>query len=77
MNSTFDRLYEDALSLSEGERLELAEALIASLSHQDRPPFDDSWGAIVEKRSQELLSGEKAPVLWSEVKRKSQEQTGG
>lgn len=76
MNST-DQVFEAALALPEGERVELVEALIASLQPADRPPFDESWREVIRRRSNELRSGLVTPVPWEEVKRQAREKAGG
>ena len=42
MNSATDQLFETVLALPDSDRLEPAEALIASLQPNDRAPFDES-----------------------------------
>lgn len=64
-----DQLLDAALALPDDERLELAEALAASLRPSDRPPFDESWRAVIRRRSEELRSGAVAAVPWAEVRR--------
>jgi putative addiction module component (TIGR02574 family) len=77
MTLTTEQLVDAALALSDGERMELVETLIASLKPVDRPPFDDSWREVVRRRSAELRSGQIAPVPWAEVKRQAREKAGG
>jgi len=67
MSPTAEQLLTAALALSEDERFQLVEALIASLQGEDEPPFDDSWREIIRRRSAELREGKVAPVPWSEV----------
>jgi putative addiction module component (TIGR02574 family) len=71
MKSTTEELLDTALALPAGDRLEFAEALVASLRPEDRPPFDESWREVIRRRSAELASGEVKPVPWSEVKRQA------
>jgi putative addiction module component (TIGR02574 family) len=77
MDSTTQRLFDTVLSLPDGDRLELVEALIASLRPGDQPPFDDAWRAVIQRRSAELRSGEATPVPWEQVKRTAREHSGG
>jgi putative addiction module component (TIGR02574 family) len=77
MNTTAEQLLEAALALPEEDRLEIAEALAASLQSADRPPFDESWREVIKRRSEELRLGKVTPVPWSEVKRRAQEKAGG
>jgi putative addiction module component (TIGR02574 family) len=69
MSTTAEQLLNAALTLPEADRLQLVEALIASLRPDDQPPFDDSWREVVHRRSAELQSGQVAPIPWAEVKR--------
>ena len=72
-----DDVLSAALALPDGDRLELVEALIASLQPADRPPFDDSWRDVIRRRSAELRSGAVTPIPWDEVKRQAREKAGG
>lgn len=77
MNPTTENLLNTALALSDEDRVELVEALLASLQPEDRPPFDESWREVIQRRSAELRSGQVAPVPWAEVKRQAREKAGG
>lgn len=77
MSPTTEEFLSVALTLSEGDRLELADALMASLEAEDQPPFDDSWRAVIRRRSAELRSGKVKPVPWEEVKRRARERASG
>jgi hypothetical protein len=73
MKSTTEELLDAALALPAGDRLEFAEALVASLRPEDRPPFDESC----RRRSAQLVSGDVKPVPWPEVKRQAREKADG
>ena len=75
--STTEKVLEAALALPDEERLELVEALAASLQPEDRAPFDESWREVIQRRSAELRSGAAKPVPWSEVKRQAWEKLSG
>ena len=77
MSPTIEEVLKVALSLPDDERVELVEALIASLQPADQPPFDESWREIIQQRSAELRSGAVTPVPWLEVKRQAREKAGG
>ena len=77
MNITGDQVFDAALALPDGERVELVEALIASFQSQDRPPFDDSWRTVIERRFAELQSGAVMPVPWDVVKQRARQKMGG
>jgi putative addiction module component (TIGR02574 family) len=67
--TNLDQVLTAALALPDGDRVELVEAILASLQPEDRPPFDESWRPVIERRSQELQSGSVAGIPWSDVKR--------
>ena len=77
MNSTTEQLFDAALTLPDGDRVELVETLIASLQPDDQPPFDESWREVIQRRSSELRSGQVTPIPWEEVKRQAREKAGG
>ena len=76
MSATAEELLNAALALPEDDRLQLVEALIVSLQPEDKPPFDDSWREVVQRRSAELRSGQVSPIPWADVKRQGREQIG-
>jgi putative addiction module component (TIGR02574 family) len=77
MSMTAEQLLDAVLALPDEERLEVTEALIASLQPSDRPPLDDSWLDVVRRRSAELRTGQAVGIPWEEVKRRAREKTGG
>ena len=77
MNSNMDQVLTTALALPNGDRVELVEAILASLQPEDRPPFDESWRPVIERRSQELQSGQAVGIPWSDVKKRARGQMGG
>jgi putative addiction module component (TIGR02574 family) len=77
MSLTTEQVIDAALALREDERLELVDAVIASLQPTDRPPFDESWRQVIQRRSAELRSGKVTPIPWAEVKRQAREHLGG
>lgn len=77
MNSTTEQVFDAALQLTTGDRAVLVDALLASLRDEGEPPFDESWRAIIERRSEELRSGAVTPVPWQSVKRQAWERTSG
>jgi putative addiction module component (TIGR02574 family) len=77
MDSATEQLFEVALALPDCDRVELVEALIASLQPDDRPPFDESWREVIQRRTNELRSGQVTPIPWAEVKRQAREKAGG
>ena len=77
MNSSVDSVLNAALTLPDGDRVELVEAILASLQPEDRPPFDESWRETIARRSAELEAGSVNPVSWSDVKQRARGQAGG
>ncbi len=77
MSTNTEQLLEAALALPDEDRLEFFEALAASLRPEDRPPFDESWREVIQRRSAELRSGAVAPLPWAEVKRQARERLLG
>jgi putative addiction module component (TIGR02574 family) len=58
------KLLEDAMTLPEDERLDLAEQLLASL------PEDPEWLAELERRARRALADPKGAEAWDAVKRR-------
>ena len=77
MATNAEQVLAAALELTDADRIELIEALIDSVQSPDRPPFDESWRDVIQRRSAELASGSVVPVPWAEVKRKAREASGG
>ena len=77
MSTNAEQLLNAALALPDEERLEMAEALAASLQPTDRPPFDEAWRAVIQRRGAELRNGDVTPLPWEEVKRRAREGASG
>jgi putative addiction module component (TIGR02574 family) len=58
------KLLEDAMALSEDERLDLAEQLMSSL------PPDEEWLAELERRARRALADPNGGEAWDAVKRR-------
>lgn len=58
------KVLEDALSLSDDERLELAERLLSSL------PSDPEWLAELERRAHRALAEPSGGEAWDVVERR-------
>lgn len=74
MLPTTEQLLQSALALPSEERFQLVEALIAV--DQAPPPFDESWRAVIQRRSAEIEAGTVAEVPWSEVRQRLRRQVG-
>jgi putative addiction module component (TIGR02574 family) len=77
MSPTVDNVINNALALPNGDRVEIVEAILASLRPEDRPPFDESWREVILRRTEELRSGKVAGVPWSEVKARVRKRASG
>lgn len=65
------KLLQEALSLPEDVRVELAEALLESLDHE--PSDDDThtaWSSEAKRRLEEVRSGDVRAVPWEEAERR-------
>jgi len=69
MNAIAKQLFEAAMQLSEDERVQLAEELIASSSEAKDVPFDESWMTEVRQRSDEIDAGTASLLSWEEARR--------
>ena len=71
MLTTADRILQDALSLSEQERAEIAARLIESLDAQDSDAagVEEAWAAEIERRCAALDAGTTGTTAWDDVRR--------
>jgi putative addiction module component (TIGR02574 family) len=70
---TRNAVLEEALKLSSRERADVAVELLASLDDQeweDREEVERAWGAEIERRARQVLSGESAGSPWADVKQR-------
>ena len=68
MSAASQKLLDEALTLPEDERLELATDLIASVDGPPESGWDDAWLAELERRARAAAErGTPAPE-WSEVR---------
>jgi hypothetical protein len=71
MSPTAENLLVSALSLSEAERLNLAEALLAA-SEPPAPALQgDHWLRDIQRRSTEIDRGVSECMSWDEAKRRA------
>lgn len=66
--SALAKMREEALSLSEDERLELAADLVASVHANPDPEWQAAWTAECDRRIEAQASGKAKAILWNEVK---------
>ncbi|HVK15893.1 MAG TPA: addiction module protein [Fimbriiglobus sp.] len=72
-----DRLAEEALTLSQSERLELAGALLAASDPTPPEPTGDAWVDELRRRSAQIDTGEATLSPWPEVKRRVRDRVEG
>ncbi len=61
------RTFEQALTLSETERAELAAKLLASLDEASDPDAEGAWAAEIAKRAESVAGGDAKLVAWEDV----------
>ncbi|HEX4412395.1 MAG TPA: addiction module protein [Lacipirellulaceae bacterium] len=69
MSDTVLNLYNNALSLSEKDRAELAGLLLGSLDTEVDINSQSTWSDEIAKRLDELNRGRVTPIPWEEVRR--------
>lgn len=74
MQPMTEQVLQAALALPGEERFQLIEALLAA--DQAQPPFDESWRAVIQRRSAEIDSGAVQEAPWSEVRQRLRRQVG-
>lgn len=68
MSTQYQDVLQAAMSLPEGDRMELVDTLIASFEPDAALPFDDAWLAEIQRRSAEYEAGLVQATPWSVVK---------
>ena len=73
-----EKLLQEALSLSEDARVDLAEALLESVEGEPADKgADAAWSAEAKRRLEEVRSGTVKPVPWEEAERQIFDPTDG
>jgi putative addiction module component (TIGR02574 family) len=75
-----DEVLQLAMQLPDEDRLQLAEALWASVGSAGQPPFAAEWVAEAKRRSARIAAGEGRSSTWAEVRdraRKSLKESAG
>ena len=67
MTQSVAELFDAALALSELERAELAELLVATVGSSTS--LHPAWGTELRQRLAEVESGQVQPMPWDEVRR--------
>jgi len=68
MSRNADRLLDEALRLSEGDRAELAAKLIESLDGAPDADVDAAWAKEIERRCAAVDSGDAVTSDWETVR---------
>jgi putative addiction module component (TIGR02574 family) len=66
-----------AIKLTENDRLQIVEELLASLEPDSDDGVDAAWAAEIERRSIEIKEGIVRPIPWSEVKSQARKRVRG
>jgi putative addiction module component (TIGR02574 family) len=77
MSPATEQLLQAALALSEEERLELAEALLASQDQSSGLPFDPAWLSEIQRRSAEVEAGMVQSSPWPVVRERVRQRLEG
>ena len=77
MSPVTEQLLQAALALPEDERLELAEALLASQGSSSELPFDPAWLGEIQRRSAEIEAGTVQPTPWPVVRERVRQRLEG
>ena len=68
MSVVLKSVLQSAMALPEADRVQLVDALIATLPHDEQMVFDDSFLSEVEQRCDEVEAGTANTISWEEVK---------
>lgn len=77
MTQPANEIVNAAKQLSESERLEIVQELLASLEPAADEDVDAAWAAEVERRSREIKEGSVRPIPWEEVKSQARKRARG
>ncbi len=83
MSLALDKLLQEALQLTQAERVELAERLYETLPDPGpyhgfaTPALDAEWQAEIQRRIEDLDSGRTEPIPWEQVDKGLRGLTGG
>ena len=69
MTQSVTELFDAALALSEPERAELVELLLATVGGSSG--LHPAWGAELRRRVAEVVSGQVKPIPWDDVRREA------
>ena len=70
-------MLREALALPVDERANVAAELLASLdadSAEDPAAVEAAWAAEIERRAQQVMSGESPGIPWEDVRARAEDQ---
>ena len=70
MSPQVQKLLDEALALSEEDRLELADCLYGTIEPDGAETYEQAWAHEISKRIADLDSGAVKAVPWEEVRRR-------
>lgn len=70
MSGKGQKVLEEALALPADERADLAATLIDSLDEREDEAIEEAWAREVQRRIQEVESGEVRTIPWSEARKR-------
>ncbi len=73
MTAEAKKIFEQALGLSEPERVALIDALADSIVGNEHAQVDEAWRVEVLRRVEEVSTGEVELESWDEVRRVGRE----
>ena len=77
MSLTVDELLKQALELEPRAREELATLLLESVPAEPQDEIDAVWEATIQRRVQELASGDVETIPWEDVRQSLARSEGG
>ena len=76
MPKTVKELYEEASTLDEKQRANLAGLLLESLDSERDPDVEQAWAGEIQTRIAQIDKGEVDLIPWEDVKREMYERIG-
>lgn len=76
MTKTVKELYEEASTLDEKQRADLAGLLLESLDSERDPDVEQAWAAEIKTRIAQIENGEVDLIPWEDVKREIYDRIG-
>lgn len=76
MSKTVKELYDEASTLDEKQRADLAGLLLESLDSERDPDVEQAWAAEIESRITQIDNGDVDLIPWEDVKREMYERIG-